>query len=262
MSNSNANTPSRPTPLALSEPEIEAKLIEAQKIAAAASASSLKPMFGEATGLPRPISDEAYAQRQAMRQESDRQRKVERLLLHCGVSARYLAAKLDSFDHLPATVRAVYQKKASSLIAMSDQPVIIGLVGPRGPGKTYMASAIVLAACRAGRSAKYAVTMDYFQHLKSQYRDGGDSSRIEREYDSPSLLVLDEIQVRGETEWENRTLTNLIDKRYRDLKTTILITNETVDQFMASVGTSVASRITDGGAVIECNWPSLRGAKP
>jgi DNA replication protein DnaC len=248
----------------LSDAEAEKVLQEASRVArerAAQAPKSLAAVLGS-IGTPeaREQRDREHAERTRQRVIAENRRAVQAFLDVAGIPARYREASLNTFDHLPEDVRDTYRRKAEALTELAATPTIIGLCGNRGPGKTYMACALVRRFCGMRRSARYAVTMDYFTAIKSEYgKKDGDEAKIDRLFAKPDLLVLDEIQVRGETEWENRLLTRLIDNRYSELKTTILITNETHDEFLRNVGASVANRINDGGAIIECNWPSLRG---
>jgi hypothetical protein len=50
----------------------------------------------------------------------------------------------------------------------------------------------------------------------------------------------------------------LLDRRYDNLNSTVLIANQDKAAFAASVGDSIVSRIHETGESIECNWPSFR----
>jgi DNA replication protein DnaC len=68
------------------------------------------------------------------------------------------------------------------------------------------------------------------------------------------------MQERGETPWEDRLLTHLIDRRYASEKDTLLITNQSKESFIQSIGPSAASRIVEVGGIVTCDWPSYRKA--
>ena len=97
--------------------------------------------------------------------------------------------------------------------------------------------------------------------IKGTYDDRGkvSASQVEEKYCKPALLVLDAMEERRETEWEDRIITRLIGKRYDEELNTILISNQTIDEFKDRIGTTILDRIGDHGAIIECTWPSLRG---
>lgn len=269
----NTNSPtanSRPSTPVLSAQEIEQKLADAAKAArandartivrpvptaeyaAAVSPGTCQVLLGEALAE---TPEEAQA-----RVAREHAARVERLVRAACIPRRYEAARLDDLARVPEEDREKVQLAAWKLETSVLAGSVVGLCGPRGPGKTHMACALVRAWCEAGKSARYTTAMDIFLAIKSQYgRPGGDESVAEKQFLEPALLVIDEVQVRGETSWEDVRLTHLIDKRYADLKATLLITNLTRAKLKDSVGDSITDRFFDGGGVIECAWPSLRG---
>jgi len=136
---------------------------------------------------------------------------------------------------------------------------IVALVGKRGTGKTQLAVATAKAAADAGKRPFYCTAMGFYIDIKETFRDksGTEKAVIDR-YAQPSLLIIDEVQERGETPWEDRLLTHLIDRRYGAQKDTLLISNQTRENFLLSVGESIASRIIETGGVAVCDWPSYR----
>lgn len=136
---------------------------------------------------------------------------------------------------------------------------LFALLGRRGTGKTQLGVEIAKASALAGKRPFYATAMDFFLHLRAEEKDKGSGMRsVLEDYSRPSLLILDETQERGETSWEDRVLGNLIDRRYGAQKDTLLISNQTKENFLVSMGESVASRIQEKGGTIICDWPSYR----
>jgi len=155
-----------------------------------------------------------------------------------------------------------WHAKLESVKGRIGEGVIVCLIGPRGTGKTQMAVSLARIVCRAGRSARYATAMGIFLELQETFDGGKKSSRgVIDEYTKPSLLIIDEMHERGETGWEDRVLTHLIDRRYGNLRDTILISNQTKDQMLAAVGPSVASRLSETGGIVTCDWKSFRTKK-
>lgn len=142
---------------------------------------------------------------------------------------------------------------------------LVALVGPRGTGKTQMAT--VAAAKYQKRMipkglvgiARYVRTMEFFMAVKDAYASSTSERDAFEPYTRPRLLVLDEVQVRNESKWEDNALTYLVDTRYGDCKKTILISNQTPEGFSESMGDSIMSRLSESGSVILCNWKSFRG---
>lgn len=133
------------------------------------------------------------------------------------------------------------------------------LLGRRGTGKTQMGVHAIVQSARLGRDCLYAKAMDFFLTIRATYK-----SEMQTELEAisaftePGMLVLDELQVRGETEFEDRMLTYMLDKRYDAMRDTLLIANLTEPQFRESMGYSIADRLAETGGVIECNWDSFR----
>jgi hypothetical protein len=74
----------------------------------------------------------------------------------------------------------------------------------------------------------------------------------------PELLVIDEVQVRSNTEWETNQLTGLIDTRYGTRATTLLVANLPAQELLDHLGTSAAGRLVEDGGIVTCAGPSYR----
>ena len=133
---------------------------------------------------------------------------------------------------------------------------IVVLYGPRGGGKTRMAAEL---ACVVGGS-RYRTAMRFFLEVRATFRKGSERSEMEviDELAKADILILDEIQERGETPFEDRLLTHVIDARYAANKPTVMIANLTKPELSQALGDSIVSRATENGISIEFNWPSYR----
>jgi DNA replication protein DnaC len=140
---------------------------------------------------------------------------------------------------------------------------LVALVGTRGNGKTQMAVELIRRSCETRRSANYIKAMDFFIELRTTFKpDGGDESKVLDRLTDYRLLVVDNVDRRGSSEWEDRCLTHLIDKRYDRCAGTILIANLDEAAFTEHMGPDIVDRIRDGGGLIVADWPSFRGATP
>jgi DNA replication protein DnaC len=137
---------------------------------------------------------------------------------------------------------------------------LIGLIGGRGPGKTQLGVELMKAHTENRHSALYVTATEFFMTIKRAYRDHSSETELDiiKRFRKPSLLILDETGKRAETDWENRLLFELIDKRYQDMSDTLLISNEAQAQFSEAIGPSLASRMNETGGIMQCNWPSFR----
>lgn len=150
----------------------------------------------------------------------------------------------------------------TKIIEKQGKGYLIALIGNRGTGKTQISERAIRDCCDLGYPALYCRSMDFFLEVRATFKSETvtELSVIER-FRSPRLLVLDEFQERGDTEWENRVLNNLLDKRYGDMSDTILIANLVPKAFEKSVGESIADRMRETGGLMECTWKSFRSSK-
>ncbi len=134
------------------------------------------------------------------------------------------------------------------------------IMGNRGTGKTQLGTALIGRCCfKLLRPAMYIKALDIFIALREAYRKEGDAeSQVINRFIKPKLLVIDAMEERGETPFEDRLLNHIIDKRYDNMDDTLLITNQTPEAFVTSAGPSIISRIHETGDKIVCDWTSFR----
>lgn len=147
---------------------------------------------------------------------------------------------------------------------------LVILQGIKGTGKTQLAVSAAagfkyepqnpLSGKWNNPAPRYVKVSDIFRDIRSTYSKASEDSESEifKGFIKPKLLIIDEAQERGETEFEDRALIHIIDKRYDALLHTIIISNLTKDALGKSLGTSIVSRLHETGEVIECNWKSWR----
>lgn len=156
-----------------------------------------------------------------------------------------------------------WKQAFESLRAQARHGGLYALVGPSGVGKTQMATCLLRDCCEQCSRCRYVKAGDLFRQLQATF----DDDAAENEYDILAelvrleLLVIDEIHEIKHSEYEQRTLTSLLDRRYDATCATVLISNYTPVEFQKLIGPSVASRMLETGVLIECTWPSFRKRK-
>jgi len=159
-------------------------------------------------------------------------------------------------------------------LKMAEDGGIIMFYGLRGTGKSRMAYEIAInanlphrmfpASTRTSftkaRPAIYRSAMMIFMEIRDTYRKNSELSerQLVKTYSEAALLVIDEVQERGETEFENRKLTAIVDARYADARPTIIIGNYTREQFAANLSDSIIDRVRENGGGINFDWKSYR----
>lgn len=146
-----------------------------------------------------------------------------------------------------------------ALISKLGSGFTVALVGGRGNGKTQIGVELIRHLSRDYKQSRYCTAFEFFMEVKAGYNDqGGTEKEVIRSFQNPILLVIDEISKRSESEWENRLLYELINRRYNDMKDTLIISNQDGATLEEALGDSIVSRMRETGGIIECVWDSFR----
>jgi hypothetical protein len=160
----------------------------------------------------------------------------------------------------------------AKVLAVVEAGGIATLYGNRGCGKTRMALHVAeiarLPKCEMPkegsrtkyRDCVYVTAMELFLDLRSANHPKSEETPKQAmdRYEGAALLVIDEIQVRGETRFEDDTLTHVIDRRYRHGRPTIIIGNIGKEHLAKQLSASVQDRIRENGCGVNFTWPSHR----
>ena len=153
---------------------------------------------------------------------------------------------------------AVWRSQHKLALSAVQKGGAIALVGNRGSGKTRLACEVIRDT--HPNDAHYTQAMYLFVRARGSYRGekGQSEKQIIDEVARCKLLVLDEVQERGNTDWEDRILTLILDQRYGNGRPTILIGNLKPKDLAKSLGDSITSRLQETGGIIEMDGPSHR----
>ena len=154
---------------------------------------------------------------------------------------------------------------------LQGKGAIVALVGPRGTGKTYIASQFVIDRLWTEHGTPRCTWSHYTKlttlvaKLKAFYGDFGtiEMERLEayRAFltHDLDLLIIDELhEVADDSRHKDRILSDILDARYAAKKDTLLISNQSASEFSKATSPSIISRLNEHGGIIPCEWASFR----
>lgn len=172
----------------------------------------------------------------------------------------------------------LYQQKvfASVVSLLRSNGAILALCGVRGCGKTTIAAQVAVRQAwrnvdgmtKEGynrRIVSYRKLSDLIAQFKSLYAGYGSINEeplIEaRKWICAGIevLAIDEIHECPDVKQREALLTDIIDRRYAAKRDTILISNQTPEEFKEQTNSSILSRLAEHGQIFACRWESFRG---
>lgn len=134
--------------------------------------------------------------------------------------------------------------------------------GGVGTGKTHLATAMINELVRAGVSAHYTSFSELMRNIKNSWNKQSNITEYEliKAYTAYDFLVIDELGVQFESQAEKVFLFDIVNSRYLNVKSTILISNLTLHLLRELIGDRVVDRLReDGGKALIFDWQSQRG---
>jgi DNA replication protein DnaC len=132
------------------------------------------------------------------------------------------------------------------------------LAGSPGTGKSHLAAAILQSIMSP--NVRYATCMDLIRAVRDTWRR--DSDRTETQLlaylEGLELLVIDEVGMQYGTDGEQTILFDVLDRRYREVKPIVLLTNQDKAGFKSFVGERTFDRLSETARWVPFDWESYR----
>lgn len=175
------------------------------------------------------------------------------------VPLRYRAQKFAAVTPDQKRARATAAAFRDFIIAEQRWAALI-LVGSVGTGKTLLACEFAESYInRLTRSVRYVTGKGLISEIQASYGREGKSEEGELDrFAQYDLLILDEIDAIPTKDNAALLLNEVIDRRYRNNKPMIVITNQPFNDLARYIGDRVYDRLHENAFVCDFCWPSFR----
>lgn len=105
--------------------------------------------------------------------------------------------------------------------------------------------------------------VEFFLELKQSFdsRDGESESSVIKKYSDKNLLIVDDLGSEKVSDWSRQVFYTLLDRRYRDMKQTIITSNLSLSDLAQQIDVRISSRILEMGVAIQLKGTDMRAKK-
>jgi len=193
--------------------------------------------------------------------------QLERKIKSSGIPKRFRGKTFDNYrvySNNDAQKKAlqVCRSYALNFKTVMEKGTCLVLCGRPGTGKNHLVAAIANTLIASGpHTVIFTRVYSAIMAIKETFRN--DCATTERDVLSAfigvDLLVLDEVGVQFNSDYERMMLFEIINSRYDEVRPTILISNLNAKEAEQFVGERVWDRLfEDGGVVLPFDWQSER----
>jgi len=205
---------------------------------------------------------------QARKQEAERARaaaeceeRQRRMLSDASIPTRFIGRRFDNYvATTPAQQSAlsIARDYAEDFAQNKRRGASLVFAGKPGTGKSHLAAAILQAVLTP--YVRYMTCMDLIRAVRETWRrDSAHSeTQVLRVLEQLDLLVIDEVGVQYGTEGEQTILFDVLDRRYREVKPVVLLTNQDKAGFKGFVGERTFDRLVETSRWVPFDWESYR----
>jgi len=203
--------------------------------------------------------EEKKAQRSARQQE-----KINSLFTNSMLGPRYRKKTFVNYDtrtQEQAKVLETCKRFASEFEQHHKKGTWLFFHGNCGTGKGHLSAAIIHEVTRQGYSAYFVKMQRLFLSIKETFRNDSEvkTSELLDQLVRVDLLVLDEVGIQFDTDFEWLTIHGIIDGRYEMMRPLILTSNVPWERVKGLLGERVMDRFHEGeNKVLPFNWKSYR----
>lgn len=176
------------------------------------------------------------------------QSQIVKCVESSGIPERYKDATFENYESLSLPGNVAAAKSVAMECAEKGFSLVLG--GTPGTGKTHLACAMAKIQLAKGKSVVFVSVISLLNDIKSGF-DNGQSQQIIDTLGKAGVVILDDLGAQKDSDWVTETLFNLIDVRYATKKMTVITTNATSMEQLATIATErgpqICSRMRENG---------------
>lgn len=207
------------------------------------------------------VRREAEAKEEARRVQAESERRHAAQLGFARIPARFIGRSFDNFraetddQRRAVAIARDYAEQFADNLRRGQGLIFSGLPGT---GKSHLAAAILQSMLQ--RDICYVTCLDMIREVRDAWRKGSErsESRVLSTFGDLDLLVIDEVGVQYGTESEQTIIFDILDRRYRDVRPTVILTNQDKAGFKTFIGERTYDRLTETCKWVAFDWASYR----
>lgn len=190
------------------------------------------------------------------------ERKDQRIFQSASIPLRFMGKTLDGYEPKNPSQTAAKRFVGAFIEGLSTNlhnGVSAILYGNFGTGKSHLASVVCIEAIKRGRTARFTTVSNLIKTVRSTW--GGEGSELDaiRAFQTVDFLVIDEIGVQACSESEALILTDVLNGRYENIKSTFLLSNLNLEGIEKVITPRCLDRLREnGGKAIRFEGESFR----
>ena len=157
------------------------------------------------------------------------------------------------------------EEKEKAIKALDNKGHVF-ITGDCGTGKTHFGIGLLLESYADNfyfneemdkvdfkhSKPRFLSAVEFFLELKASFNASSleDEKSVLEKYARPHVLLIDDVGAEKITDWSRQMFYTLIDRRYVNMRPTIITSNLNMNEFAEKFDDRVASRIADKGEVI------------
>ena len=187
---------------------------------------------------------------------------LQQKIKNSGLNKRYLDCGFKNYViSCPQQDNAIQLCQAFAQQIISNLHPNLLLIGTPGIGKTHLCASVIRNILHnTRRSARYTTSADIAQRMMDTWADTAHSeNEVIKHFSSFDLLVIDEYGLHDRHEKRLEMVHKILYSRYDNLKSTVLISNFTLEKIKHDLGVRLWSRLHENNLiVVPCYWNDYR----